>query len=94
MHRRAYDVVLMDVQMPEMDGVEATKRLRQDAHLEQQPYIIAMTANVLQGDREHYLAVGMNDYIGKPVKVEDLISALERANRWGFRARGKGVDKC
>ena len=75
--RQPYDVVLMDVQMPEMDGVEATTRIR---HLqgENRPWIIALTANALQGDKDKYLGVGMDDYLSKPIKLEELSGALSR----------------
>ncbi|MBI9044864.1 MAG: PAS domain S-box protein [Anaerolineaceae bacterium] len=76
---KPYDIILMDVQMPEMDGEEATKRIRQDFSEREQPYIIAMTANALEGYKEHYLALGMNDYISKPVKLSVLKKALEEA---------------
>ncbi len=75
--RQIYDVVLMDVQMPEMDGVEATTIIR-DRLGERRPWIIALTANALQGDRERYLGVGMDDYISKPIRVEELAHALAR----------------
>jgi CheY-like chemotaxis protein len=75
---RHYDLILMDVQMPDMDGLEATKRIR--AMPINQPYIIAMTAHALKGDRETCMAAGMNDYISKPVKLEELKAALEE--RW------------
>lgn len=75
--RQPYDVVLMDVQMPELDGIEATRRIRQDSRLEQ-PYIIAMTAHAMEGDREHCLRNGMNDYISKPVRLESLSFVLQR----------------
>jgi len=71
-----YDVILMDVQMPEMDGLEATKMIR--VCLSDQPVIIAMTANTLQGDREECLRAGMDDYIAKPVKLEELVNLLEK----------------
>jgi CheY-like chemotaxis protein len=75
---KEYDLILMDVQMPELDGLEATKLIRQrSAH---QPVIIAMTANAMQGDREICLDAGMNDYISKPVKLEDLINMI---GKWG-----------
>ncbi|HZU87375.1 MAG TPA: GAF domain-containing protein, partial [Anaerolineaceae bacterium] len=73
-----YDVVLMDMHMPEMDGLEATRRIRQELPAERQPHIIAMTANVLTGDRERCIQAGMDDYISKPVKRDDLLRALGR----------------
>lgn len=72
-----YDVILMDVQMPELDGVSATRAIRGNPQLVQ-PRIIAMTANALQGDRERLLAVGMDDYVAKPVRVDELVDALRR----------------
>lgn len=74
--RRAFDVVLMDVQMPTMDGLAATRRIRQSAV--RQPYIIAMTANAMPGDREACLEAGMNDYLSKPVSAEALAEAFGR----------------
>jgi PAS domain S-box-containing protein len=75
--RQRYDVVLMDVQMPELDGLEATKRIRQMRTLVQQPYIIAMTANAMKGDREACIQAGMDDYISKPIHVADIKQILE-----------------
>ena len=79
LHRLSYDVILMDVQMPEMDGLEATRQICQKyadrLHLNK-PRIIAMTANAMQGDREICLAAGMDDYITKPIRLEELIKAL------------------
>ena len=74
--RRSYDVVLMDAEMPEMDGRQATMLIRKDFPSDQQPNFIAMTANEQHGDREEYLSLGMNDYIAKPIKMEDIIRAL------------------
>jgi signal transduction histidine kinase/ligand-binding sensor domain-containing protein/DNA-binding response OmpR family regulator len=71
-----YDVVLMDVQMPEMDGLEATRIIRSSAI--SQPLIIAMTANAIAGDRDICIQAGMDDYISKPMKLEILISTLEK----------------
>lgn len=71
-----YDLILMDVRMPAMDGLEATRMIR--LCLTEQPVIIAMTANALQGDREMCLAAGMDDYISKPIKLEELVDSLEK----------------
>ncbi|MEM7030846.1 MAG: response regulator [Chloroflexota bacterium] len=79
LEKRRYDVILMDIQMPELDGVGATKRIRNNSDLAIQPYIIALTANALQGDRERYLDVGMDDYLSKPVRSAQLASALQQA---------------
>ncbi|NLF02945.1 MAG: response regulator, partial [Anaerolineales bacterium] len=79
LERQRYDVVLMDVQMPEMDGLEATRRICARWPRSQRPHIIAMTANVMQGDRELCLEAGMDDYVGKPIRVEELVVALYRA---------------
>jgi two-component system sensor histidine kinase/response regulator len=83
--RIPYDLIIMDCQMPEMDGYEATRQLRElekDAgqkHDYRRHYVVAMTANAMQGDREKCLASGMDDYISKPVTLGDLQSALQRA---------------
>jgi PAS domain S-box-containing protein len=81
LRRQSYDVVLMDVQMPELDGLEATRRICRDEPSSTRPHIIAMTANAMQGDRELCLAAGMDDYISKPVRLEELVDALKRAAR-------------
>jgi len=73
-----YDVVFMDVQMPEMDGFEATKKIHETVPKEQWPIIIAMTAHALQGDRERCLEAGMDDYMSKPILIEDVRKCLER----------------
>lgn len=86
LRRQSYDLIFMDIQMPEMDGVTATQYIRTESSQFKQynpnfkiPLIIAMTANALQGDRETYLEAGMDDYISKPIRLEELQRVLERA---------------
>ena len=74
LERQTYDVILMDILMPEMDGLDATKAIRQ--RWPDGPKIVAMTASALQGDRETCLAAGMDGYISKPTAIEDLSAAL------------------
>jgi CheY-like chemotaxis protein/HPt (histidine-containing phosphotransfer) domain-containing protein len=76
--RQSYDVVLMDIQMPEMDGVQATHHLHEQYPPAERPRIVALTANALSGDKERYLAMGMDDYISKPIRVDELVNALRR----------------
>jgi GAF domain-containing protein/CheY-like chemotaxis protein/HPt (histidine-containing phosphotransfer) domain-containing protein len=76
--RLPYDLVLMDVQMPEMDGVQATQRIVERWADADRPWIIAMTAEVMRGDREGFLAAGMNDYVAKPIRPQELIAAIAR----------------
>ena len=78
LERQAYDVVLMDVQMPELDGLEAARRIVARWNDGARPRIIAMTANAMQGDREDCLAAGMDDYLTKPIRVDALVEALLR----------------
>ncbi|MEJ7827931.1 MAG: response regulator [Segetibacter sp.] len=75
----AFDVILMDIQMPEMDGLESTQNIRKLPPPSTQPYIIAMTANAMPEDRENCIKSGMNDYIAKPLKLEELLIILEKA---------------
>ncbi len=77
--RQTYDVILMDVQMPEMDGLEASRWISQRWTPEKRPRIVAMTANAMQGDREECLAAGMDDYVTKPIRVDQLVEALINA---------------
>ena len=74
--RQTYDVILMDVQMPEMDGLEASRRITAKWSPDERPRIVAMTANAMQGDREMCLAAGMDDYVTKPIRVDQLVEAL------------------
>ncbi len=76
--QRAYQLVLMDLQMPEMDGLEATRQIRQRIVKARQPRIVALTANALVGDREVCLAAGMDDYITKPMKLNELEDSIRR----------------
>ncbi len=78
LERQQYDLILMDVNMPEMDGLTATRQIRQTWPTADQPYILALTANAMQGDYERCLNAGMNDYISKPIQVAELIAALNR----------------
>jgi signal transduction histidine kinase/CheY-like chemotaxis protein/ligand-binding sensor domain-containing protein len=78
LRRQRYDIILMDVQMPGMDGLQAAQRIREEWPAEKRPRIIAVTANALREDREACLAAGMDDYLSKPVLLEDLRAALYR----------------
>ena len=75
---RAYDIIFMDLQMPAIDGFETTRRLRQDCGSDTHPWIVAMTAMTMTGDRERCLAIGMNDFVSKPIRARDLVEAFER----------------
>jgi PAS domain S-box-containing protein len=74
--RQSYDVILMDIHMPEMDGIQAAELVRQRFPETQQPVIIAVTADAMQGDRERCLAAGMDNYLSKPLRIEDLGEVL------------------
>jgi CheY-like chemotaxis protein len=89
LRRQRYDVVLMDMQMPEMGGLEATAVIRRELPADHQPYIIAMTANVLEEDRDSCLAAGMDAFISKPVHIEMLTAAL-LASRQPVSGRSPG----
>ena len=82
-----FDLIFMDVQMPEMDGLEASRMIR--VCLETQPVIIAMTANVMQGDRKECIQSGMNDYISKPVELNVLLKILEK---WAILIKEKKLS--
>jgi signal transduction histidine kinase/ligand-binding sensor domain-containing protein/DNA-binding response OmpR family regulator len=78
LRRQSYDLILMDVQMPGMDGLEAARRIAAEHPPEHRPRIIALTANALLGDREDCLAAGMNDYLSKPIRLEELYAVITR----------------
>jgi CheY-like chemotaxis protein len=80
LRRQTYDLVLMDVQMPEMDGVEATRRIRQEWPGDSGPRIVAITANAFKSDREQCLAAGMDGYVTKPIQFRELQAVLEQCS--------------
>jgi CheY-like chemotaxis protein len=80
LERQPYDVVLMDVQMPELDGLETSRRIHARWSPRERPRIIAMTANAMPEDREACAAAGMDDYVAKPIRPQDLAEALKRAD--------------
>jgi CheY-like chemotaxis protein len=81
LRRQPYDVILMDLQMPEMDGLTATRQICQEWPISSRPWIIAMTANAMLGDREKCLEAGMNDYTTKPIRIEELTQALSNCQK-------------
>jgi CheY-like chemotaxis protein len=83
MAANTFDVVLMDIQMPEMDGYEATAAIRSGGY--QQPFIIAMTANAMAEDREICLRAGMDEYIAKPMKLQEVVDMLKKAEAFALK---------
>jgi CheY-like chemotaxis protein len=83
------DIVLMDVQMPELDGYQTTRRIRGDKDIPPHLPIIALTANAMSGDSEKCLQAGMNDYLTKPIRLETLKEMLAR---WSLRLQGKELE--
>ncbi|MEP0868225.1 response regulator [Trichocoleus desertorum AS-A10] len=100
LRRQRYDLILMDMQMPEMDGLTATKQICQAWSVTERPRIVAMTANAMQGDREVCLQAGMDDYISKPIRVEELMRVLregqaitaQKASTFAFGALETVID--
>jgi CheY-like chemotaxis protein/HPt (histidine-containing phosphotransfer) domain-containing protein len=90
LERQPYDVVLMDMQMPELDGLDATRRICEQWPPETRPHIVAMTANALPEDREACFAAGMNDYVAKPIRSEELAAALKRVKPRSLAAAANG----
>ncbi len=86
----SYDIVLMDIQMPEMDGIEACKRIRKLPGDKARVPIIALTANSMEGDRERYISAGMNDYASKPI---DFPSLIEKIREWGDKSEARSAPK-
>ncbi|MEA5490238.1 MULTISPECIES: response regulator [Pseudanabaena] len=76
---RTYDLIFMDIQMPIMDGLEATAKILEEWNFAVRPRIIAMTANAMPSDREECLAAGMDDFLSKPIQIEKLIAAIKRS---------------
>ena len=92
LERQTYDLVLMDVQMPEMDGVEATRHIIERSTDGERPWIVAMTAEVMRGDREGFLAAGMNDYVAKPIRPQELVAAITRTPSRGRVNEAAGTE--
>ena len=84
---RPYDILFMDIQMPEMDGITATKMIRSEIDTEFQPIIIALTANAMAGDREIYLEAGMDDYLSKPIEMRTLKRVISKYGQMIFTAK-------
>ncbi len=76
LEREPYDQILMDIEMPEMDEIEATRQIQHLYPPATRPKIIAVTANAMAGDRERFIAAGMSEYVSKPIRVEALIQAI------------------
>lgn len=91
LHARPYNIVLMDIQMPELDGLAATARVRDEFAAAEQPYIIALTANAMPGDEQRFLRAGMDAYLAKPITKAQLEGVLRQAeaDRDGLEATRK-----
>ncbi|HEY1522798.1 MAG TPA: GAF domain-containing protein [Solirubrobacteraceae bacterium] len=93
LERQPYDVVLMDIQMPELDGLDASRRICERWPPESRPHIVAMTANALPEDREACFGAGMNDYVAKPIRLDELAAALKRTRPLRERDGGPGASE-
>ncbi|MEM9485576.1 MAG: response regulator, partial [Cyanobacteria bacterium P01_F01_bin.116] len=91
--RQTYDVILMDVHMPEMDGLTATAKICKHWPETERPHIIALTANAMKGDRDRCLAAGMNNYISKPIHVPDLVVALRQVKPLVTSSQHTALDR-
>jgi CheY-like chemotaxis protein len=85
--QQIYDVIFMDIQMPELDGIETTEAIYQEWGKTNRPYIIAMTANAMQSNRDECLSVGMDDFIPKPVKLEAIVESIQLVQKRLFQHR-------
>ncbi|MEM9266981.1 MAG: response regulator [Cyanobacteria bacterium P01_F01_bin.13] len=92
LNRQTYDLILMDVQMPEMDGLKATEQIHQQWSATKRPKIIAVTANAMQGDRERCLAIGMDGYISKPIQLHALMAAIEKYGSEKLREQAQTIQ--
>ncbi len=88
LENRYYDLILMDIQMPEIDGIQATELIRERFPADHQPFIVAVTASAIQGDRERFIAAGMNEYLSKPIRMVQLSQLLQDFE--GERLKGEG----
>ena len=91
LERRPYDLIFMDLQMPEMDGLETTRHILERTPAGKRPTIVAMTASAARTDREQCMAVGMDDFVAKPVRLEEFRAVVER---WGRAKASSGVTRC
>ena len=87
--RQKYDFLFMDLQMPDMDGLEATRLICSRMSPSERPYIVAMTANAMKEDRERCLSAGMDDYLSKPIRPDEIKAAIERAGKAHPTAAGR-----
>jgi len=88
---RPYDIVLMDIEMPDMDGITATGHIREKVPADDMPYIVALTANAMSSERENYLKSGMDDYLSKPIDVDALTDSLRAAAKFRTSLGGHQV---